>query len=523
MKHQAAGLALLLLVSCADARLPVGVGACHYRASFTQAERVDVELVCEGPELTGLAVNLPAVTPHTRVWQGGEELSAGSDDRFSLARPGRTVRLRYQVELGALARRYDDFDVAKSQGGALIAPAYSWLLTPSPLPAGLPVRVEVQVPQGAEFASGLASAGRGYELLAQELPVATYSAFGRLNRRTLKLPGREGEAALEVVSLPEPSPVTRAPVVKTADEEGSAPDDAASAPEAVATAGAEERPRVAGSSGGQLTNAQRTARVAWVDGAAQAVARFWGGFPVPRATLFVVSVAARRRALFGKLLPASGPGVVLLLGADSEADDLANDWILVHELFHLGVPSFSGEGRWLDEGLATYFEPLIRARSLGLSEQEAWSELAQGFERGTQALASTGLERTQDYGAVYWGGALVCLLADMEIRRGSQGRLGLEDGLREVLRQGGHAREVWRVSEVARVVDEATGAQVLSELVARYGVRAAPVDLTAILGIIGVRRGASGITLDTSGEAAWLRRALTYGEAAGPPVDALAP
>ncbi|MBX3183825.1 MAG: hypothetical protein KIT72_06850 [Polyangiaceae bacterium] len=508
MKHRAAALALLAL-GCADARLPEGGGECRYRVRFSESQRAEVELHCEGPRLTGVTVNLPAATQHTRVWQGASELSAGSDDTFTLARPGRSISLRYQVELGALAARYDDFDVAKSQGGALISPAYNWLLTPAPLPAGLPVSVEVQVSEGAEFATGLAPApvgGRqGYELLAQELPVASYSAFGRLSRRTLTLPGRgSGGARLEVVSLPEAP--KRAP--SASKHHGARKDRKPDEDET--TAVASDTDYIDASP----DESRRAARDAWVDGAARAVASFWEGFPVPRATLFVVPVAARRRALFGKVLPASGPGVVLLIGADSEADDLANDWILVHELFHLGVPSFSGEGKWLDEGLATYFEPLIRARSLGFSEHAAWGELAQGFERGTQALATTGLERTADYGAVYWGGALVCLLADMEIRRTSQGRLGLEDGLREVLRQGGHAREVWRVRDVARVVDAATRSRALSQLAARYGAGSAPVDLDEILGLLGVRRGAEGITLEPTGEAAWLRRVITYGSSA---------
>lgn len=48
-------------------------------------------------------------------------------------------------------------------------------------------------------------------------------------------------------------------------------------------------------------------------------------------------------------------------GADEEA--LQRDWVLVHELFHLGVPSFWRERRWLDEGLATYCEAVLRTRA----------------------------------------------------------------------------------------------------------------------------------------------------------------
>ena len=52
-----------------------------------------------------------------------------------------------------------------------------------------------------------------------------------------------------------------------------------------------------------------------------------------------------------------------MIGERAGARELATDWILTHELFHLGVPSFWHEGRWLDEGLATYYEPVLRTRS----------------------------------------------------------------------------------------------------------------------------------------------------------------
>ena len=46
----------------------------------------------------------------------------------------------------------------------------------------------------------------------------------------------------------------------------------------------------------------------------------------------------------------------------------------MHELYHLGFPSFQGEGKWLDEGLATYYEPMIRARAGLRTETSLWDE-----------------------------------------------------------------------------------------------------------------------------------------------------
>ncbi|MCA9641532.1 MAG: hypothetical protein KC492_12590 [Myxococcales bacterium] len=329
-------------------------------------------------------------------------------------------------------------------------------------------------PNGARSDSG---AGE-YALLAQEIPVATYSAFGDLKVDTLEFPppiscGGARQAGcehgtLEVVSLPRLE---------------------------------------------QSPEAHRE-YLAWVQRSASSVSKFWQGFPVPHAALFLIPVRNRDDVIFGKVLPASAPAIALLVGEEATQAELDDDWILVHELFHLGVPSFSGEGKWFDEGLATYYEPVIRARVGNKSEQEVWNEFAHQMWKGLDAMRSTGLEGTQDYDAVYWGGALVCLLADIEARRQSAGRFGLEDGLREVLRQGGQASDVWALSDVVKVVDRHLGAPILKRLNARYATRGSAVDLRRLLRDLGVSRSRSGIALIDAPDAQ-LRQWLVYPERAG--------
>ena len=103
---------------------------------------------------------------------------------------------------------------------------------------------------------------------------------------------------------------------------------------------------------------------------ARIVAGFFGTFPAERATVFLIPVNGRDGVLFGNLLPQSAPAIALRVGTQVTPAALRDDWILIHELFHLGVPSFLREGKWFDEGLATYFEPILRARAGILSEQQ---------------------------------------------------------------------------------------------------------------------------------------------------------
>src|SRR5690606_26402181 len=84
---------------------------------------------------------------------------------------------------------------------------------------------------------------------------------------------------------------------------------------------------------------EREAVRRWVGETALAVSEFYGGFPVQRAMLTLVPVTGRRGVLHGKVLPESSPGIAILLGSEARADSLYSDWILTHELFHLGFPS----------------------------------------------------------------------------------------------------------------------------------------------------------------------------------------
>jgi predicted metalloprotease with PDZ domain len=187
---------------------------------------------------------------------------------------------------------------------------------------------------------------------------------------------------------------------------------------------------------------------------------------------------------------------------------------LIHELFHLGVPSFYEEGKWFDEGLATYFEPILRARAGMLSELELWREFARGLPLGLHALTRDGLERARGYRGLYWGGALYCLLADIAIRRDSGGRLGLEDGLRRVHSAGGHASEVWPLRRTLETADLAFTRPVLEPLARRHAQQPSPVDLEAIFDELGVVMDGHAVRLDDEAPLAWVRRALLRGAAA---------
>ncbi len=472
MTPRAAVLVALAAIACSG-QSPRGASAksalapgCHYEARLMNAEdfTLEVEARCVKRGTKSFRMIESAMRGHVRDVrdESGVPLRA-SGSSFEL--DGKDPSIRYRVELGAIASAEDDFDVAERFGDSLIAPVSTWLLEPNPVRAGVPLTLHVTSPAGAAFASALHRSQPGlFDIEQHELRVASYSAFGQLRLHELDLTSRHGgRSRLEILFLD-----------------------------------------------GAL-DLEKDAWLGFVNDSVRAVSAFYQGFPVPRATLFVMPRAGRAGVLFGKVLPESSPGIALLIGQHTEPAMLADDWILVHELYHLGFPSFQGEGKWLDEGLATYYEPIIRTRAGLRSEASLWEEFATSMPQGLGALANGGLENAENFRGIYWGGAIVCLLADVEIRRRSNGAQGLEQGLLALLDAGGHASEVWTLKDAIEAVDHALGAPVLEGLAVRHARRSQSLDLGRLFSDLGVRRSGRGVVLDDRAPLAAVRRSIVAG------------
>jgi hypothetical protein len=251
---------------------------------------------------------------------------------------------------------------------------------------------------------------------------------------------------------------------------------------------------------------------AWLRDAGACVASLYGRFPVD-AAVFIVPVAGRDELVFGRVLSLSGASVELFFGHDTPAAMAHDDWVAVHELFHLGAPSFVGEGRWLEEGLATYYEPVLRRRAGWTGPSEPWAEFARQMPRGVRKPdAPVSLEERDDIGSIYWGGALFVLLADVGLREATGGRASFDDVLRASLARLGDTTHVATVAQLVALADEATGTHVVSDVYARVAQRGEVVDLGALWRKLGVApRPGGGVDLVEDAPAAAIRRAIAAG------------
>jgi hypothetical protein len=251
-----------------------------------------------------------------------------------------------------------------------------------------------------------------------------------------------------------------------------------------------------------------TAIVAWVSKEAAAVAAFYGRLPVPKM-LVVVRAVPGKRVRFGTTMGNAGAAIAVDVGEDVGTSALDDDWVLAHEMIHTALPDLDTPHHWLEEGLATYVEPLARARDGLTSSATPWREWVRGMPNGLPGSDDRGLDRTPTWGRTYWGGALFCLLADVAIRERTAGARSLDDALRAILDAGGNISVPWPMERLLSVGDRATGVPVLRELYDRMATAPASVDLPDLWRRLGVIAGEDGVSFDDAAPLAAARRAMT--------------
>src|SRR5208282_6269580 len=73
---------------------------------------------------------------------------------------------------------------------------------------------------------------------------------------------------------------------------------------------------------------------------------------------------------------------------------LRDDWVMTHEMVHLAFPSVPDEHHWIEEGIATYVEPIARAQVSDLSPEKVWRDLVGDVPKGLPAPGDRGLDNT---------------------------------------------------------------------------------------------------------------------------------
>jgi hypothetical protein len=263
----------------------------------------------------------------------------------------------------------------------------------------------------------------------------------------------------------------------------------------------------------------RDVLMAWITDAALRVMSVYGTFPVPRLQVVVTPVAPRppkdldRDAdpvPFGRVLRDGGDAVQLFVRRTASPAALARDWTATHEFSHLLLPYVDRSDGWLAEGLATYYQNVLLARSGVYSAREAWQRLVDGFARGrrddyvdtlTESIARRGPNHLM---RMYWSGAAIALLADVALRESGSSLDAVLAGLRTEL----PSDQAWSAERVIARLDASGGDGRLEALRRRSLETPAFPDVEATLAALGVLGSAGEVLLDESAPLASVRRAI---------------
>lgn len=229
----------------------------------------------------------------------------------------------------------------------------------------------------------------------------------------------------------------------------------------------------------------------WVRRSADIVAAYYGGFPSTQLRLRLRPEPGAG-VQGGKTFAAHGAFIEVRLGRQVSTAQLSADWVLVHEMTHLALPDTGEAHAWLSEGIATYVEGIARVQADNRAESDVWAEELRQMPHGLPQSGDAGLDHTHSWGRTYWGGAMFCLLADVDIRERTQLRFGLQDALRAVARASGGLAADWPIERVLRTADAAVGTRSLEELYARMKDTPVAPDLADLWQRLGVQAGADG-------------------------------
>lgn len=462
--------ALALVLSCGgptEGASPEGPRAWTYDFSVDGAlTRLEARVCFEGPPPSALI----AIDSSGARYLRSAELVGTSP--LPLEVNGRSIEtaslppdacVEYVVDLEAAARQRGGIHGAYRIGGDLVASTAVWLWAPRERAEDARVTAGFALPEGIRLSPLWARAPGGrYRLDERAFRFVAYAAFGAIERVDVGVPG----ACLRISVL------------------------------------------------GEGVQMGTDALVRSLAGSAGAVSMMFGRFPAEEASILAVPTPFSTSSPFGIVGRGTVPTVAILVGDRAAEERLARAWVPVHEFSHLAAPYVDREHAWLSEGLATYYQEVLRARAGLQTPEQAWRNLDDGFRRGARdgtgrslAEESRDMVRTAAFRRVYWAGAAIALSADVEARIQSEGTRSLDDAVERLWECCATWPRPMSADEAIARLDAARPA-VFGPVTRRHLGSSRFPDLTDVYARLGIERSGDSIVLDGDEEARTLRRAI---------------
>lgn len=448
--QQAAVLWVVLLLLAPTVSL---AGSPHYTVTTdAHLEHLDVRACFEGlvpRRLSARNERAQDLLRAARLETGDDrvELQLGGS-ALALPRTGAPACVQYRVDLSTIGKRQWRSGDWRTRDAIVLDPAL-WLWVPDGLPEHARWRLDFELPPGFDVSAPWQRLGRTggtvtYDVRERLPGWNARMAIGRFQVESIELPGGRLRYAL----LPG---------------------------EPAADAAALRR---------------------WVTAGARALVSTYGRLPVPDVQLLVVPIGRGDEPVpWGEVQRGWSDAVHLYVNQRFSETAFMADWVLVHELSHLLHPVIVAPDRWLYEGIASYYQNVLRARAGLMNAQSAWNRLHAGYERGIRgtprgrSLAETSetMLRDRSFMRVYWSGAAIALLADVELRRRSGGVQSLDTTLAALRDCCLPAETSWTARELLQKLDRLTGTTVFMDLYRQHIDSAEFPELGAVYAELGLQ------------------------------------
>lgn len=258
----------------------------------------------------------------------------------------------------------------------------------------------------------------------------------------------------------------------------------------------------------------------WIRDTAAQITLAYGRFPNPSPQVVVLPTGRsgwNRNAavLFGRVLRDGGESVELFVNEHRPIGEFYADWTATHEFSHLMLPYVTNRQRWISEGFAQYYQNVLMARAGTYTPQMAWQKLYEGFERGRQSRPELSPNEASSRGVgratmkIYWSGAVLALIADVELRRRSDGRESLDDVLDRLQACCLPSARVWNGRELFVKLDTLVDEPLFLTLYESHADEQGFPDFMPILDRLGIGIERGTVAFSDDAKFADLRKAIT--------------
>ena len=177
-------------------------------------------------------------------------------------------------------------------------------------------------------------------------------------------------------------------------------------------------------------------------------------------------------------------------------------------------PYLGDRGSWLSEGLATYYQNVLRARAGLLTSVQGWDRLKEGFEDQRDSYATSlqdsarDMHASHDFRRIYWSGAAFCMTVDTDLRRESKNTLTLDLALSRFRDCCLPAYKRWAPDDFVAKLDSLLGTQTIAARYREFAAMRTFPDWKKVYADLGIRDVGGHLHLDADLPNAALRDAI---------------